>query len=311
MQRKPILFLLLVLTALIVSACVVPTTTTTPAESAPQVIDSYAKPDVLVDTAWIKANLENPSVRLLDVSNAETYAAGHLPGALHVPLGQFTNPDDPVEGQILTQDALSALFSGLGISNDDTVVLYDNNSNLQATRAYWAIKYYQHADVRVYNGGSQKWVADGEALVTDAPAALEATEYVAGEADPAIRTTWEYVVEQTENPETLFCDARGPEEYLGTDVRAERGGHIPGAINIEWRNAVNSDGTFRTAAELSDLYQKAGFVPEKQIITYCQTGVRGAHTWFVLRELLGYPDVRNYDGSWVEYGNKAESVVEQ
>lgn len=313
MQRKPILFLLLLLTALLVSACAVPTaTTTTPAESAaPQAVDSYAKPEVLVDTTWIKENLENATVRLIDVSNAETYAAGHLPGAIHAPLGQFTNPEDPVEGQIMTQDALSALFSRLGVANEDTVVFYDNNANLQATRAYWVVKYYQHADVRVYNGGSQKWVADGEALVTDVPAERAATEYVAAEADPEIRTTWEYVVEHTDDPETLFCDTRGPEEYTGTDVRAARGGHIPGAINIEWRNAVNQDGTFRTAADLSDLYQKAGFVPDKQIITYCQTGVRGAHTWFVLRELLGYPSVRNYDGSWAEYGNKAESEIDQ
>ncbi|MCB0116083.1 MAG: sulfurtransferase [Caldilineaceae bacterium] len=310
MPRKVLLYLLMLITALLAGACAIPAPTTAPAENAAQVIDSYAKPDVLVDTEWVKAHLDDPSVRLIDVSNADAYAAGHLPGALHAPLGQFTNPDDPVQGQILTRDALTALFSGLGINHDDTVVFYDNNANLLSTRAYWAVKYYQHDDVRVYNGGSQKWTADGEALATDAPPAPAATAYVASEADPAIRTTWEYVVEQTENPETLFCDTRGPEEYLGTDVRADRGGHIPGAINVEWRNAVNEDGTFRAAADLADLYQKAVFVPEKQIITYCQTGVRGAHTWFVLRELLGYPDVRNYDGSWEEYGNNEASVIE-
>ncbi len=310
MQRKQLTYLILLLSSLILGACAIPTATAPTGDSASQVIEEYAKPDILVDTEWIKENADDPTVRLIDVSgNAETYAAGHLPGAIYAGLGEFTNPDDPVRGQIMTQDALTALFSRLGISNGDTVVFYDDNANLLATRAYWAVKYYQHEDVRVYNGGSKKWVADGETLVTDAVEPAP-SQYVAGEADPAIRTTWEYVVAQTENPDTLFCDTRGPEEFTGTDVRADRGGHIPGAINVEWRNAVNEDGTFRSAADLSSLYQKAGFVPDKQIITYCQTGVRGAHTWFVLRELLGYSDVRNYDGSWEEYGNNAASVIE-
>lgn len=310
MQRKP-LILLILLATLVLSACAVPGVATQNTTTPAQTIDSYAKPEALVDTAWIKEHLDDPSVRLLDISGkAETYAAGHLPGAHYVSLEEFTNPDDVVPGQVMTQEALSALFSRLGISAEDTVVLYDDNANLLSTRAYWVLKYYQHEDVRVYNGGTQKWTADGEALVTDTPAPTPG-EYVAAAADPEIRTTWQYVVENTDDPGTLFCDTRGPEEYIGTDVRAARGGHIPGAINVEWRNAVNQDGTFRSAAALADLYQKAGFTPDKQIITYCQTGVRGAHTWFVLRELLGYPNVRNYDGSWVEYGNNEASVIER
>ncbi len=302
-------FLILILLLAIVglSACGV---TTSGAEiSAP---DRYAHPEVLVDTSWVSDHLDDANVHLIDVSDKpETFEAGHLPGAQYVSWQtDLTNPDDPVRGQILTGEALSELMSRLGVDNDDTVVLYDNTNNLFAARAYWALKYYQHDEVRLYNGGSKKWIADGQQLTTEV-ASVATSQYVAGESDPAIRTNWQYVVDHTDDPSTLFCDTRGPKEYTGTDVRSARGGHIPGAINVEWTNAVNpEDGTFRDAAALAELYQKAGFTPDKEIITYCQTGVRGAHTWFVLRELLGYPNVRNYDGSWEEYGNNSDSPIE-
>ncbi|MEW5959331.1 MAG: sulfurtransferase [Chloroflexota bacterium] len=278
---------------------------------AAEALTGYANPASLVDTAWVAEHLDDPNVRLLDVSDKlEAFEAGHLPGAQYVDWQtDLTNPDDPVRGQILTGEALSNLLSRLGVKQDDTIVLYDNTNNLFATRAYWVIKYYQHEDVRVYNGGSKKWTADGRELATNVTP-VTASQYTAGAPDPAIRTTWEYVVEHVDDPATLFCDTRGPKEFTGTDVRSARGGHIPGAINVEWSTAVNQDGTFRDAQALAELYQKAGFKPDKEIITYCQTGVRGAHTWFVLKELLGYPNVRNYDGSWEEYGNKTESPVE-
>lgn len=270
----------------------------------------YAEAEALVDTEWVAANLDNADVHIVDLNNQETYDEGHIPGAIRLSLVDLTNPDDATRGQILTQDQLSTVMSRIGVENDDTVVFYDGNSNLLAARAYWALKYYQHDDVRVYNGGLSKWQADGQDLATES---LEPTpaEYVAAEADPAIRTTSEYVLAHLDDPSVAVCDTRGPEEYAGTDVRSERGGHIPGATNLEWRHAVNEDGTFKSAAELSDLFVKAGFTPDKEIITYCQTGVRGAHTWFVLRELLGYPEVRNYDGSWEEWGNLADTPIEQ
>ena len=152
--------------------------------------------------------------------------------------------------------------------------------------------------------------ADGQQLITEVASVAASNQYLAGQPDPAIRTDWQYVVDHLDDSSTLFCDTRGPKEYAGTDVRSERGGHVPGAINVEWVNAVNPDGTFRDAEALATLYGKAGFSPDKEIITYCQTGVRGAHTWFLLRELLGYPDVRNYDGSWEEYGNRTDSPIE-
>ena len=270
---------------------------------------AYAN-DVLVDTEWIEAHMEDPSVRVLEVGrNANAFGEGHLPGASFLSMGRLSDPDDPIRGQIATAVQVSAALSGVAVERDQTVVLYDRRNNLSAARAYWVLKYYQHADVRIYNGGTPKWSEDGRALST-VMVEYEPSDYQAGPADPEIRTTWQYVVDHTDDPSTLFCDARGPEEYLGRDVRAERGGHIPGSINVEWTAAVNSNGTFKSFEALTALYGGAGFTPDKQIITYCQSGVRAAHTWFVLKELLGYPSVRNYDGSWGEYGNNPESPIE-
>ncbi len=319
MRLRISLLTLLVVTSLLLSACAavpapavqVPAAQAAAEAAAPVAV---ANPEALVDTAWVAEHLDDPNVRLLAISGKrEDFDAGHLPNAIYVNLGEdLTNPDDPTEGQILTQEALAALFSRLGIENDDTVVVYDNNNNLLAARAYWALKYYQHADVRLYDGGAKHWVAAGNALTADPVAPLAATAYVAGEADPDLRTTGEYVLEHLDDPSTILCDARGPGEYAGTDVRAARGGHIPGAINVDWVQAVDQEtGRFKDAAYLADLYAKAGFSPDKQVITYCQTGVRGAHTWFVLTELLGYPNVRNYDGSWVEWGNDPAKPLEQ
>ena len=266
--------------------------------------------DVLVDTEWIEAHAADPSLRVLEVGgNANAFGEGHLPGAAFVSMRSLSNPDDPIGGQIATAAQVSVALSNVGLGRDQTVVLYDRRNNLQAARAYWVLKYYQHADVRIYNGGTPKWTEDGQVMST-VMVEYEPSDYQAGPPDPEIRTTWQYVVDHTDDPATLFCDTRGPEEYLGRDVRAERGGRIPGSINVEWTAAVNANGTFKSSEELAALYGGAGFTPDKQIITYCQSGVRGAHTWFVLSELLGYPSVRNYDGSWVEYGNNPESPVE-
>ena len=266
--------------------------------------------DVLVDTEWIEAHAADPSLRVLEVGgNANAFGEGHLPGAAFVSMRSLSNPDDPIGGQIATAAQVSAALSNVGLGRDQTVVLYDRRNNLQAARVYWVLKYYQHADVRIYNGGTPKWTEDGQVMST-VIVEYEPSDYQAGPPDPEIRTTWQYVVDHTDDPATLFCDTRSPEEYLGRDVRAERGGRIPGSINVEWTAAVNANGTFKSSEELAALYGGAGFTPDKQIITYCQSGVRGAHTWFVLSELLGYPSVRNYDGSWVEYGNNPESPVE-
>lgn len=265
--------------------------------------------DVLVDAAWLAVHMEDPGLRVIEVGgNADAFGEGHLPGASFLSTQRLSNPDDPVSGQIGTAAQVSAALSDIGVERDDVLVLYDRQNNLQAARAYWVMKYYQHPQVRIYNGGTPKWAEEGGALST-AIVEFEPSNYQAGPADPEIRTTWQYVVDHTDDPGTLFCDTRSPDEHLGRDVRADRGGHIPGSINVEWTAAVKPDGTFKSAGELAALYGGAGFTPDRQIITYCQSGVRGAHTWFVLSELLGYPSVRNYDGSWGEYGNNPESPI--
>jgi thiosulfate/3-mercaptopyruvate sulfurtransferase len=307
-----------VMISVLVSACAglsaPPTGASQPAAASEPAVATIANPDALVDTAWVAAHLDDPNVRLLAIAgNREDYDAGHLPNAIYINLGEdLTNPADSTQGQILTQEALGELFSRLGIENDDTLVVYDGNNNLLAARAYWVFKYYQHPDVRLYDGGAKQWVANGNSLSTEPVTALAPTTYVPNDADPTLTASSEYVLAHLDDPETVLCDARGPGEYAGTDVRAARGGHIPGAINVDWVQAVDTDaGTFRDVTYLADLYWKAGFDPSKQVITYCQTGVRGAHTWFVLSELLGYPNVRNYDGSWVEWGNDPEKPIEQ
>ncbi len=300
---------MLVALIVLLSACASPTLQV--AMTDQPIPQEYSNPDVLVDTTWVQERLEEPNVRLIDLSDAEEiYHDGHLPGAVYVNMREdIVNPDDPTRGQIMTREGMSELFSRLGIEQDDTLVLYDNKDNVQAARAYWSFKYYQHPDVRILNGGTRKWLADGLELTSDT-VSYPASNYVANAADPAIRTTWDDVIASVEDPSTLFCDTRSALEYHGVNVRAERGGHIPGAINVDWPAAVNSDGTFRSASELYTLYTNAGFTPDRKIIAYCQTGVRSAHTWFVLHELLGYSDVRNYDGSWEEYGNNLQSPIE-
>lgn len=274
-----------------------------PALAQEEPLEDYVNPELLVDTAWLQENAETEGVRLVHVGGKlEDYEAGHLPGAIFLLSADLTNPDDPIRGQIGTAEQVAAALGNAGLTAEDTIVLYDANSNLSAARAYWVLKYYQHANVHIYNGGLIKWQEEGQELVTDVPE-VEATVYEIGEADPEIRTTGDYVLENYDKAGVQLCDARNPEEYIGTDVRSEVGGHIPGAINLDWVNTVNPDGTFLPAARLDELFTLSGFERENEIITYCQTGVRGAHVWFVLRELLGYPNVRNYDGSWEEWGN--------
>ena len=300
-RTVPRKFLWIILLSATVAACA--------NEAAEVVQQGYAK-DVLVDAAWVATHMDDASVRLLELGgNDEAFTEGHLPGASFLSMRQLSNPDDPIRGQIATEDQMSAALAAVGVARDQTIVLYDRRNNLFAARAYWALKYYQHAEVRIYNGGAGNWTEGGQALSTEV-AEFELSSYQAGPADPEMRTTWQYVMDHTDDPSTLFCDVRGPDEHLGRDVRASRGGHIPGSINVEWTAAVDSAGTFKSFQELSALYAGAGFTADKQIVTYCQSGTRGAHTWFVLSELLGYPSVRNYDGSWAEYGNNAESRIE-
>jgi len=266
----------------------------------------------LVDTDWVLRHQDRPRVKLIDVcSERSVYKNGHIAGALFVHWEtDLTAEHGRVKGQVLKGDALSGLLGKLGVSREDTVVFYDDASNLFASRAYWVLRYYRHQEVRIYNGGKNMWLAMGGKLTTNSPTPT-ASDYRAGNPDETIRTTWDYVLDHLNDENTALCDTRTEHEYTGKDHYSKHGGHIPGAINVDWEAAVNGDGTFKDIESLRELYRDAGFAPHKEIITYCQLGVRAAHSWFVLHDLLGYGRVRNYDGSWEEWGNSRNLPIEK
>jgi thiosulfate/3-mercaptopyruvate sulfurtransferase len=277
----------------------------------------YAKPDVLVETGWVAEHLRDPALRIVEVSVDRTaYAQGHIPGALH--LDWKADLSDPLRRDLPSQAQFEALLSEAGIGNDHTVVFYGDNNNWFAAWAYWIFQYYGHRAARIMNGGRKKWIDEGRPLVQDVPS-YPRTQYRAAAPDAAIRALRDDVLAWLGQPGYGLVDVRSPKEYAGELLApenlpqegAQRGGHIPGAKNIPWGMAVREDGTFKTADELRALYAGQGITPDQEIIAYCRIGERSAHTWFVLRELLGYPRVRNYDGSWTEYGSLVNVPIEK
>ena len=277
--------------------------------------NTYAKPNVLVETKWVAQHRTEPNLRLVEVDvDTAAYDSGHLPGAI----GWNWQTDlqrHPVR-DIPTQHEWEALLSRSGIGNDTTVILYGDNNNWFAAFAYWLFKLYGHGDVRLMNGGRKKWVDEGRELTTAVPS-YPATSYQATEADVSLRAFRDEVMHVIGTREGLV-DVRSPAEYAGQLLApanlpqegAQRGGHIPGAQNIPWSTAVREDGTFKAPEELRQIYQGKGITPDKETIAYCRIGERSAHTWFVLRELLGYPKIRNYDGSWTEWGSLVGVPIE-
>jgi thiosulfate/3-mercaptopyruvate sulfurtransferase len=277
--------------------------------------NGYARPHTLVETEWVARHKDDPRVRLVEVDvDTTAYASGHIPGAI----GWDWQRDlqrRPVR-DIPTQEEWEALLSRSGIGNDDLVVLYGDNNNWFAAFAYWLFKLYGHADVCLMNGGRVKWLAEGGDSTPDVAPALLA-QYVAQPANSTLRANRDEVMNMHGHPSIALVDVRSPQEFSGELLApehlpqegAQRGGHIPGARNIPWASAVAADGAFKTAGELRDLYGAQGVIPERTTITYCRIGERSAHTWFVLRELLGYHDVRNYDGSWTEWGSLIGSPI--
>lgn len=266
-----------------------------------------SREDVLVSAEWAENNLNTPGVVFAEVDEDTTaYDAGHISGA--VKLDWREELQDHVRRDFVDRSGFQKLLSSKGISNDDTVILYGGNNNWFAAYAYWYFKLYGHRDVRLLDGGRKKWELDGRPLTKDVPQRPE-TNYSASEPDTAIRAFRDEVVDAIGNKNLV--DVRSPDEFSGKllapahlpQESAQRAGHIPSAINVPWSKAANEDGTFKSDEELRKVYGEAGLDESKQTIAYCRIGERSSHTWFVLRELLGNPNVKNYDGSWTEYGS--------
>jgi len=271
--------------------------------------------DVLVSTDWVAQHARDASVRIVEVDvDTTAYGQGHVPGA--VGWNWSTELCDTLVRDIIPKAKFEALMSRSGIGNDTTVVLYGDNNNWFAAWALWQMKIYGHRDVRIMNGGRKKWLSDSRELEIATPSVAPAT-YQAPSPDMSIRAFLPEVQDALKKGIPLV-DVRSPQEFTGEILAppglpetCQRGGHIPGAKSIPWGKACNEDGTFRSTAELQQLYGGAGVTPDKAVIAYCRIGERSSHTWFVLKHLLGYPDVKNYDGSWTEWGNLVGAPVEK
>ena len=277
----------------------------------------YVHPEVLVDADWVEAHLHNPRIRLIEVDvDTKAYAEGHIPGA--VGFNWQKELQDQLVRAPLSQNNLERLLSQAGVSNDTTVVLYGDNNNWFAAWALWILKYYGHQDARLLDGGRVKWLADKREITTEVPS-YAPTSYKASAPNDAIRAFRDQVHGKLGQAGVTLVDVRSPGEYSGELLApanlpqegAQRGGHIPGAANIPWGSAVREDGTFKSAAELKALYEGKGVTSDKEVIAYCRIGERSSHTWFALHYLLGYSHVRNYDGSWTEWGSLIGAPIEK
>lgn len=265
----------------------------------------YANPQLLIETDELARTAGAPAVRIVDLrgdpdQGAAAYRAGHIPDAVYLSPKELDDARANAEGLPIRPEKAAALFGGLGIDHDTTVVVYDDAGGAYAARLFFVLEYYGHARTRLLNGGLAKWRREGRPLTQNAPK-VEATRFVPRARRELVATADE-VKAALGKEEVCLVDARSPEEYAGKDVRAKRGGHIPGARNVDWVSTLNPDQTFKSADALRAIFEAAGIMPDRQVVIYCQSGVRAAHDYFVLR-LLGYAKIKNYDGSWNEWGN--------
>jgi thiosulfate/3-mercaptopyruvate sulfurtransferase len=277
----------------------------------------YSHPEALVDAEWVQAHLTDPTVRLIEVDvDTTAYEQGHIPGA--VGFNWQKELQDQVVRAPVSKERLEELLSRAGVTPDTTIVLYGDNNNWFAAWALWILKYYGHRDVRLLNGGRVKWLADKREITTALPS-YPHTNYTAQPPHSDIRASRDQILFSLGRNGFALVDVRSPGEYSGDLLApanlpqegAQRGGHIPGAANIPWASAVGEDGTFKPADELRALYAGKGITPDKEVVAYCRIGERSSHTWFALHYLLGYPTVRNYDGSWTEWGSLIGVPIEK
>jgi len=281
-------------------------------------MSDYAHPEVLVSTDWVKQHLDDPKVKLVEIDvDTQAYSAGHVPGA--VGFNWQTQLQDQIRRDIVSRPEFERLMSEAGISPSDTVVVYGDNNNWFAAYGFWLMKLYGHGDVRLMNGGRVKWLdEDDKELTTDAPN-VTPTQYRAQGEHPELRAKIGDVQNALSNGGANLVDVRSPDEFTGKVIAppgmqetAQRAGHIPGAKNVPWSTAVAPDGTFKSADELKEIYLNGqGVDPSRPTIAYCRIGERSSHTWFALKYLLGIDKVRNYDGSWTEYGNLVGAPIER
>jgi thiosulfate/3-mercaptopyruvate sulfurtransferase len=281
-------------------------------------VADYANPEALVDTDWLEGHLQDPGIRIVEVDEDTTaYEKGHIPGAV----GWNWNTDlhAPVGRDYVDQEGLSALLRKAGVAPDTTVILYGGNNNWFAAYAYWVLRYLGYGNVKLLNGGRKKWELESRALDQDAPGYPATDISVEGPIVGDFRAYRDDVLARLKEGDASLIDVRSPEEYRGERLapdhlpqeQAQVPGHIPGAKNIPWAKAANDDGTFKSADELRALYDGAGVTAGSEVIAYCRIGERSSHTWFALHELLGYGNVKNYDGSWTEYGSLVGVPVEK
>ena len=276
----------------------------------------YANDQALVDADWAKAHLNDPSVRFVEVDvDTTSYEQSHIPGA--VAWNWTSQLSDGIRRDIAGREEFSALLSASGIGPDTTIALYGDNNNWFAAWAYWQLKLYGHSDVRIINGGRKFWLDNGLPLSVDV-VSYAATGYELPEPDFSLRAYRDDILPRLDDPTLALVDVRSPAEYNGEIIAppgmsetAQRAGHIPGAASIPWAQTVREDGTFKSAEDLATLYEAKGITADKDIIAYCRIGERSSHSWFVLHELLGYKRVRNYDGSWTEYGSLIGVPIEK
>ena len=272
--------------------------------------------NVLVTTAWVEEHLKDAKVRVVEVDvDTKAYSEGHIPGSIGWDWGKQLC--DTLRRDIIPKGKFEQLMGQSGVSNDTTVILYGDNNNWFAAWAFWQLKIYGHQDVRLMDGGRKKWLAESRELTQESPKATP-TSYKAKDPDYSIRAFLPQVQEASSKKSSDMVDVRSPQEFTGEILAppglpetCQRGGHVPGAKNIPWAKACNEDGTFKSPEELKALYGGVGISGAKPVIAYCRIGERSSHTWFVLKYLLGYKDVKNYDGSWTEWGNLVAAPVEK
>ena len=279
---------------------------------------NYAHPEVLVTTDWVKENLDKPGIKLVEIDvDTKAYDAGHVPGAIG--FNWQTQLQDQVRRDIIGQEAFEKLVGGAGVSAKDTVILYGDNNNWFAAYGFWLFKIYGHKDVRLMNGGRVKWLNEKDKPLTTEVPNLTPVGYKVTETHLELRAMLPEVTDISRTGKSNLVDVRSPDEFTGKVIAppgmsetAQRGGHIPGAKSVPWSTAVQQDGTFKSADELHGIYlQQKGVDPKKPTVAYCRIGERSSHTWFVLKYLLGLDNVKNYDGSWTEYGNVVAAPIEK